>query len=265
MQQEAPAAAQGLGHPSDVPWGCLKLILSSVALYEACCLGSTSLAYRDAVIHSRTVVPITQLLLRQRPGELITPRFRRMLSVLLEYHLPAACPHAVVMFQWYDRSLTFCCNACRGFLRFDERKSLPSMLLVAYTLSMGEQAIKRACLQILNSPANPAVGSKSPPRRGRSGLSVINDDDEKRGHVEELVLKLVAPVLFASPKPAQVAWEPICTCVACGLSAGGDISGDEFHDPRAGRLGRRKGRRGNRNSRVMEESTRVCLYAKKQD
>lgn len=261
MEQLASAPTQILGHLSDIPWGCLKCILSSVPLYEACCLGSTSSQHRDAVIRAGTTMPITQALVRQRPGELITPRFRRMLSILLEYHLPASCPHAAVMFQWHEHSLTFCCKACRGFLRFREGKALPLLLPMAFTTSMADQGIKLACMKIINSPANPAVGTNTPPRGGRPGPSLIN---EKLGHVEELVLKLVTPALPPPPNPAKATWEPICTCDVCNMSRGGDISGDEFAMA-GGRLGRRKGRRGNRSSRVMQVSTRVCPNANHTD
>merc|ERR1712232_329813 len=114
-----------------------------------------------------------------------------------------------------------------------------SLMKIAFRTISDSQSLRQCCAAFIGQHAAPKI---------RLGVLPPNGDN-----TYGVVLK------WAPPQPAQQVdalkpkWAPQCTCEACHRSSGGNISGDEFTDPRAGRLGRRKGRRGVQASRVMME------------
>merc|ERR1712232_692342 len=115
-----------------------------------------------------------------------------------------------------------------------------SLMKIAFRTISDSQSLRQCCAAFIGQHAAPKI---------RLGVLPPNGDD-----TYEVALKCQPP----QPAQKQVAaetprWAPQCTCEACHRSSGGNISGDEFADPRAGRLGRRKGRRGVQPSRVMME------------
>merc|ERR1712227_1069083 len=113
------------------------------------------------------------------------------------------------------------------------------------------KALKLSCLKFIQSSDPPTIGTIAADlsRRTQKQACIL---DLKGGHLCSLMLKEEKKQEVPTP-PRAVRDEAdfkICSCDACRSSYGGDISDDEHYIPGA-RMGRRKGRKGVKPSRIM--------------
>jgi len=242
------------------PLGNLQSILHMVSLYDRCCFGGTSSKLQAAVLCAHVGIPVTLATVRADPDALLTPLFRRMLSVLLEFHLPAACPHRTVFHHSDDGVLRFICCSCQGALQFQEAVVLPLLLRAAFSTALEhEQQLRRRCLQFLSGSGKPSVTCMTvplpPPCHGRKSIAA----NMQKGHLCNLVLKATPSTLQSaldnvSQKPK--AGYPIIDGSGCEV-CGGYGSDDGFRGYQ--RTGRRKTRRGMRDSRMLTLTKHECI------
>jgi len=235
---------------SKISLALVQRVLLRVSLYDCCCFGAACRQTRDAVV-AVAGIPVTQRTIEAYPGSLVTPSFRRFLSVMLEFHLPMACPHHTVLHHYLEGLHTFACRACGGALKFTPKIDWRSVLRAAFSTGLDDRGLRRCCFQCTNGPVKPVVLPVTP--------------DATCGHLSNLILKpdlksLCDPQVQKSVVGDQlVPSEQIirCACDVCKWNEE-DISGDDMV---AGvpRTGRRKGRRAKGGSRIVRQGL-VCQH-----
>jgi len=208
-------------------------------------LGAASREMKRHVIRMGVGIPLTQRDIDENPDLLLTPVFKKFLSLLLEFHLPAACPHARIRHQCTRQGTSFVCWQCRGAIKY-KRSMLMPLCNVAFCTSIpGEKALRIRCLNFIRDTEQPVVSTLS-----AGGMTV----DLRQGHVCEVILKAESPKENRSALPAPdsvLTRNATCTCEACRRSMGNYASDDEFFEPGEARMGRRKSRRGTKPSRLQ--------------
>merc|ERR1719265_1134091 len=104
-----------------IPYGCLQRILCHVSLYDRYCFRAVCCQMQVAVVAVGINNPVTEI--EANPDSLGTPTFCRFLSAMLQFYLPKACAHNIVLHRYEDGAHTFVCHACQGALRFDKKSS----------------------------------------------------------------------------------------------------------------------------------------------
>lgn len=167
-----PAIDEAIGearHPDTIgelggcPLGILRGTLHMLPLYDRCCFGGASPKMQAAVLRIQVGIPVTLASLKADPDALLTPLCRCILSVLLEFHLPAACPHRTVLHQSNGGSVLFMCCSCCGALRFQEEGLLPPLLCAAFSTALEEdQVLRRRCLDFISEKLVFNIGGTKP-------------------------------------------------------------------------------------------------------
>lgn len=235
------------GFPSPL----LQLSLRMLSLYEVCLVGAACKEMKGCVVTMGLGLPLTHRFVEEHPDALITQVFRSFLSLLLEFHLPASCRHANVLYQSSSDSIAFACQHCRGAVRYKKSMSVQLCCLAFCTTIQSDKDLRLRCLRFIRNTAAPVIGRIAAPNAIR-GLSSGVTMNLSQGIVSEIVLKEnVDTVTGPTASPPEVEeFRTLCQCEACKRHQRVTCCGDEFWQAGEARTGRRKTRKGSRGSRL---------------
>jgi hypothetical protein len=231
------------------PLGILHQVLLMTSLYDRYCWGASNSRMCNAVVSMDIGIPVTSKVIEDDPELLLTPVFKEGISLLLQFHLPAACSHARIFFHIDSNGISFLCQHCGGSIKF-KLAAIEALSQLAYCSGFSNKsALRLRCLKLINEMEKPiVVGMKS-------------RFDAKQGHTCEVILKEERRVQSTAPPHPVPGDEGAASKVGskCTCTTSPDPSGDENELRGSARLGRRKGRRrGVKSSRMMRYFDDSC-------
>jgi len=239
----------------------LQHALLALPIFDRLRLGATCqrLRWRTVAVHAGIPVSL-EAMEAAGPSSFLMPEFCRILSLLLEYHLPQACPHSNVLCLQAPPSqggkTSFTCRACNGTMVLS-RQAMRALLPVACTtICRGEVAFRQRCLRLVSEmPPPDKIGTAVPPGRRSPVLGTPIVVDVRVGQACDISLKLERRSGASSTTLHRVGQQPPppsydrgMRFYCCPCCCPGD---EETHGPFGPRTGRRKGRKGTRRSRLQ--------------
>lgn len=220
-----------------------------LSFYDCLCLGSSCKELRSAVVAAQVGVPASMDFLETAPlKSTFSPALREVLSRLLNLYLLQACPHNTVLVH---RSLpsagskwSIACCDCRGAMVLSQKTIRVLLPLACNTACGSELAIQTQLRRVI--PILPAPD--------QIGTAVDPGESERRTLGKAIVLDLQCGEAFSFSLRQQEEQQgpPVPQDV---LSPKGRIPGVGcaccIPDNTAARTGRRKTRRGTRQSRLQ--------------
>merc|ERR1712025_373500 len=157
---------------------------------------------------------------------------------MLQFYLPRACPHNIVLHHYGGGTHTFVCHACKGALRFD-RKAWQPTLPVAFSIGLGDTALRKRCLEYINAPEKPKLVTTPDVmysvKSGYRSDVVLKPNAQSSGAAKQVETQCGS----VGEQQASRDWIPRCTCHVCSP----DLRPSDYEYEALARTGRTKGRR----------------------